>query len=118
MSTYVRAVLPEFQKVAEARGDELVVVATEEEFEVYADIVGDLERCVLPNWADSPGGSALCYFTMVSRLAERIGADVILYTAANRRLCRRRSNRCLPATGTFRQSFDFGQQGRAYCPRQ
>lgn len=86
LSTYVRAVLPEFRRVAAEAGAEVIVVGTAEEFEVYADVVGEAKRCVLPVWADSPGGSAVCYFTLVSRLAERAGADVILYTAANRRL--------------------------------
>ncbi len=86
LSTYVRAVLPEFVREARDANLDVVVLGTQKEFAVYGEAVGNTERCVLPSWADSAAGSAIFYLLLASHRAKKAGADVVLYTAANRRI--------------------------------
>lgn len=89
LGSYVKAVLPELSRVASRDGDELVAFGSAEELSVYAPALGGLETRVVPGlFTSSPGPNALWYLAMAGLSARlRAEADLVLYPAANRRLC-------------------------------
>ncbi len=89
LGSYVKSVLPELSRVASRDGDELVAFGSAEELSVYAGALEGIEKRVMPGLlTSSPGPNALWYLAMAGVSARRsAAADVVLYPAANRRLC-------------------------------
>ncbi len=84
LGSYVRAVLPELARRTQLKGDRLVVLGSEGEFDSYSDCLVGLETLSAPDLS-SAFPSALWYLTSAGHRA-RQGGDVILYSAGNRRL--------------------------------
>lgn len=84
LGSYVNAVLPELRQATQRAGVELVALGSRDEVAAYADALEGVTVLCAPRWTDSPGPSALWYLAAAGRTA-KLGGDVMLYSAANRR---------------------------------
>lgn len=86
LGSYVSSVLPELHAVCEREGAELLALGSEDEIAAYAGVLDGIPTLSAPRWTSSPGPSALWYLAAAGRTAKRGDGDVILYSAANRRI--------------------------------
>jgi len=85
LGTYAREVLPRLAR--KSRGGLLYVTGTAKEHEAYPELDGLVERVVIGAAMDRPALSAAWHALRLGPLAARLGAEVILLPAANRRVC-------------------------------
>lgn len=86
LGSYVSAVLPELRRVTDREGADLVALGSEDELSAYAAVLEGIPTLRTPRWTTSPGPSALWYLAAAGRAAKQTAGDVILYSAANRRV--------------------------------
>ena len=84
ISTYVRALLPRLQAGLEAEGGQLIAFGGAEDLATYEGELRRAETAVTCN--RGPGLDAAWHLLRAGAFAEKLGADVLLLPAANRRL--------------------------------
>ncbi|NRA35003.1 MAG: glycosyltransferase family 4 protein [Polyangiaceae bacterium] len=82
---YVRSVLPGLLDELRGRGIELVAIGTQAELDAYRNDLRGVTQFRLADVFESPVASAFYYLAFVGRTAKRLGANVLLLPAANRR---------------------------------
>lgn len=87
IGTYVRSIVPFLHSSLKERGAELLVLGNQREFEAYADCLKGVPCAETPSYADKPAQSALWYLSRCGSYAKKLGANVVLYPAAQRRCC-------------------------------
>lgn len=103
IGTYVKAVLPRMARLLADAGGSLFVIGNRVELEVYAPSLAGVEQVRIGPLFNRPVPSALWYLAEAARRAERSGADVVLYPAAQRRFS---VVRPIPSVGVIH---DLGQ---------
>jgi glycosyltransferase involved in cell wall biosynthesis len=86
ISTVVRSVLAGLRKSLQGRGGALVAFGAEADRAAFASELEGVEWRETPRAFDRPGPNALWHLFRSGPLAARLGADVLLLPAANRRL--------------------------------
>lgn len=85
IGTYVRSIIPHLQRALEKEGAKLVVFGNSKELEAYSGCLTGVSVAKTPSWAEKPAQSALWYLTRSGGFAQSLGADVVLFPAAQRR---------------------------------
>lgn len=86
ISTFVRAILPRLSARLAAAGGSLVAFGARPDLDAYAAELPLAETVEISRSGGSPGASALWHLLRAGPLAARLGADVLLLPAANRRV--------------------------------
>lgn len=89
IGTYVRELLPPLIERLTAEGGRLTVFGRRAELAAFAEALGGADTRRIFSLPFGPGGDALWHLLRAGKLARRIGADVLLLPAANRRIAGR-----------------------------
>jgi glycosyltransferase involved in cell wall biosynthesis len=86
---YLRKVLPALKEQLAQRRGTLVALGTGRDFGDWEDELDGVERVRVPDACERAGPNALWHLARAEPAARRVGADVLLLPAANRRACLR-----------------------------
>ena len=89
IGTYVREVLPPLIDQARSEGGAVTAFGHVSELTAFESSLAGARVKVAPITAAQPGFNALWYLTRAGDFAQRLGADVLLLPAANRRVVAR-----------------------------
>lgn len=89
IGTYIREVLPPLIAQLEREGSVLTAFGHPSELEAYGTALAGARRHVAPVTATRAGVNALWHLTSAAAFSRRLGADVLLLPAANRRVIAR-----------------------------
>jgi glycosyltransferase involved in cell wall biosynthesis len=89
IGTYVREVLPPLIEQVRREGGVVSAFGHATETAAYQDALTGARLFSVPVAAANPGFNALWYLTRAARFAQKLGADVLLLPAANRRVIAR-----------------------------